>query len=99
MSDTPGTVTPRRRGRPARIEEAAPTGYRATRATRRQLEMARQFTGHGSLQAIIDAAVHGYLTGLTRTTPAYRSALASLDASLLANLDQSNGDSKTPSTH
>ena len=38
----------RKRGRPSRVEQANPTGYRATNATRRQLEMARQFTGHGS---------------------------------------------------
>jgi hypothetical protein len=60
--------------------------------------MARQFTGHSSLQAIIDTAVRKYLSGLTRTTPAYRSALEGLDASLLADLDAGNGDSEPIAT-
>jgi hypothetical protein len=99
MPDTPGSAAPRRRGRPARTAEAAPTGYRATSATRRQLEMARQFTGHSSLQAIIDAAVRGYLTGLARSTPAYRSALESLDSTLLTELDPADHDEGGPTSH
>lgn len=83
MPDTPGISPPRRRGRPPRPEEAAPTGYRATTVTRRQLEMARQFTGHGSLQAIIDAAVRAYVAALAESTPEYRTALEALDRKLL----------------
>lgn len=86
MPDTPGSSAPRRRGRPPRPEKAAPTGYRATNATRRQLEMARQFTGHGSLQAIIDAAVRAYLAGLVTGTPEYRTALKALDPKLLPDI-------------
>jgi hypothetical protein len=86
MPDTPGTPHARRRGRPPRPEEAAPTGYRATKVTRRQLEMARQFTGHGSLQAIIDAAVKAYLAALAGSTPDYRRALEALDPKLLVDL-------------
>jgi hypothetical protein len=86
MPDTLGTSPPRRRGRPRRPQEAAPTGYRATNVTRRQLEMARQFTGHGSLQAIIDAAVRTYLAALAGSSPAYRTALEALDPNLLAEI-------------
>lgn len=86
MPDTPGSSPPRRRGRPPRLEEAAPTGYRATKVTRRQLEMARQFTGHGSLQAIIDAAVRAYVVALAGSTPEYRTALEALDPRLLADI-------------
>lgn len=87
MPDTPGTPPERRRGRPPRPEQAAPTGYRATNATRRQLEMARQFTGHASLQAIIDAAVRAYVVALATGTPEYRTALQALDPKLLTDLD------------
>ena len=96
MPDTPGTAAPRRRGRPSRSEVAAPTGYRATKATRRQLEMARQFTEHSSLQAIIDAAVKAYLAALVRRTPEYRTALEILDPTLLADLGQQSSRTKIP---
>lgn len=86
MPDTPGTPRARRRGRPPRSEEALPTGYRATVLTRRQLEMARQFTGHGSLQAIIDAAVRAYLASLAANTPEYETALCAADRNLLTDL-------------
>ena len=86
MRDTPRADVRRKRGRPSRVEQANPTGYRATNATRRQLEMARQFTGHGSLQAIIDAAVRAYLSGLVASTPDFRQALRLLDPALLADL-------------
>ena len=86
MPDTPGSSHPRRRGRPPRSEEVAPTGYRATKVTRRQLEMARQFTGHASLQAIIDAAVRAYVAALARSSPEYRTALEALDPKLLADI-------------
>ena len=86
MPDTPRTDVRRKRGRPSRVEQANPTGYRATNATRRQLEMARQFTGHGSLQAIIDAAVRAYLSGLVTCTPDLRQALRLLDPALLVDL-------------
>ena len=86
MPDTPRADVRRKRGRPSRVEQANPTGYRATNATRRQLEMARQFTGHGSLQAIIDAAVRAYLSGLVTSTPDYRQALRLLDPALLGDL-------------
>jgi hypothetical protein len=86
MPDTPRADVRRKRGRPSRVEQANPTGYRATNATRRQLEMARQFTGHGSLQAIIDAAVRAYLSGLVTSTPDFRQALRLLDPALLTDL-------------
>ncbi|MGO9294196.1 MAG: hypothetical protein ACLP52_10025 [Streptosporangiaceae bacterium] len=86
MPDTRGADVRRKRGRPSRVEQANPTGYRATNATRRQLEMARQFTGHGSLQAIIDAAVRAYLSGLVTSTPDLRQALRLLDPALLVDL-------------
>jgi hypothetical protein len=86
MPDTPRADVRRKRGRPSRVEQANPTGYRATNATRRQLEMARQFTGHGSLQAIIDAAVRAYLSGLVTSTPDFRHALGDLDPALLVDL-------------
>jgi hypothetical protein len=86
VPDTPRTGVGRKRGRPSRVEQASPTGYRATNATRRQLEMARQFTGHGSLQAIIDAAVRAYLSGLVTSTPDFRQALRLLDPTLLIDL-------------
>jgi hypothetical protein len=87
MPETPRADVRRRRGRPSRVEQASPTGYRTTNATRRQLEMARQFTGHGSLQAIIDAAVRTYLSGLVTSTPDFRQALRLLDPALLVDLD------------
>lgn len=86
MADTPATLSPRRRGRPSRPEEAAPTGYRATTITRRQLEMARQFTGHSSLQAIIDAAVKAYVAALAGSDVQYRAALVALDPKLLSDI-------------
>lgn len=86
MPDTPRAEVRRRRGRPSRVEQANPTGYRATNTTRRQLEMARQFTGHGSLQAIIDAAVRAYLLGLVASKPDLRQALLLLDPALLVDL-------------
>jgi hypothetical protein len=86
VPDTPKADVRRKRGRPSRVEQANPTGYRATNATRRQLEMARQFTGHGSLQAIIDAAVRTYLSSLVTSTPDLRQALWLLDPALLVDL-------------
>jgi hypothetical protein len=86
MPDTPRAAVRRKRGRPSRVEQASPTGYRATKATRRQLEMARQFTGHASLQAIIDAAVRTYLLGLSTSTPDFRLALQLVDPALLVDL-------------
>jgi hypothetical protein len=86
MPDTPEEYVRLKRGRPSRVEQANPTGYRATNATRRQLEMARQFTGHGSLQAIIDTAVRMYLSGLVTSTPDLRQALLLLDPALLVDL-------------
>lgn len=86
MPDTPRANVRRKRGRPSRAEQANPTGYRATNATRRQLEMARQFTGHGSLQAIIDAAVRAYLSGLVTSKPDFRQALRLIDPALLVDL-------------
>jgi hypothetical protein len=96
MPDTPRANVRRKRGRPPRAEQASPTGYRATHATRRQLEMARQFTGHGSLQAIIDAAVRAYLSGLVASTPDFLRALRLIDPSLLADLglDEPTRDNK-----
>jgi len=85
MPDTPKGDVRRKRGRPSRVEQASPTGYRATNATRRQLEMARQFTGHASLQAIIDAAVRAYLSGLVANTPDFRKALRLLDPALVVD--------------
>lgn len=86
MSDTQDMRPKRQRGRPRRSEEADPTGYRATSVTRRQLEMARQFTGHGSLQAIIDAAVKGYVAALAAGRPEYLTALKALDPNLIQDL-------------
>jgi hypothetical protein len=97
MPDTPGADVRRKRGRPSRVEQANPTGYRATNATRRQLEMARQFTGHGSLQAIIDAAVRAYLSGLVTSTPDFRQALRLLDPGLLLDLGLDEPASKDES--
>ena len=97
MPDTPRADVRRKRGRPSRVEQANPTGYRATNATRRQLEMARQFTGHDSLQAIIDTAVRAYLLGLVTTTPDFRQALRLLDPALLIDLglDKPASDDKS----
>lgn len=52
---------PARRGRPARVEPAEPSGYRVTESIRRQLDLARAFTGERTNQAVIDAAVRAYL--------------------------------------
>lgn len=86
MPDTPSTPPTRRRGRPPRSAEAVPTGYRATSTTRSQLEMARQFTGHGSLQAVIDEAVKAYIAALAAKSPEYRTALEALDPKLLVDI-------------
>ena len=96
IPDTPEAGVGRRRGRPSRVEQANPTGYRATNATRRQLEMARQFTGHGSLQAIIDVAVRAYLSGLATSTPGFRQALRLLDPALLVDLGLDEPAKTTP---
>jgi hypothetical protein len=100
MPDTPRADVRRKRGRPSRVKSANPTGYRATNATRRQLEMARQFTGHGSLQAIIDTAVRAYLLGLVTSTPDFRQALRLLDPALLVDLglDEPASDKSQAST-
>jgi hypothetical protein len=48
--------------------------------------MAWQFTGHGSVQAIIDAAVRAYVVALAGSSPGYREALEALDPRLLADI-------------
>lgn len=102
MPDTPKADVRRKRGRPSRAVQASPTGYRATNATRRQLEMARQFTGHGSLQAIIDAAVREYLSHLVTSTPDFRQALRLLDPTLLVDFshhEPASNDKSPASPH
>jgi hypothetical protein len=70
------------------------TGYRATEALRREIDVARGFTGAKSTQAFIDEAVRAYLLQLRDTMPNYRRAAEALDdelrqdASNVAPLDQ-----------
>jgi hypothetical protein len=71
-----------RRGRPPRAEPAEATGYRVTSALRRELDIARGFTGAKSTQAVIDAAVRAYLIHLRDTMPNFRVAAEALDAEL-----------------
>jgi hypothetical protein len=71
-----------RRGRPPRAEHAEATGYRATEALRREIDVARGFTGAKSTQAFIDEAVRTYLLHLRDTMPNYRTAAEALDAEL-----------------
>lgn len=71
-----------RRGRPPRPEPAEATGYRITSALRRELDVARGFTGAKSNQALIDAAVRAYLTHLRDTMPTFQVAAEALDAEL-----------------
>lgn len=92
MPTKPRPASKPRRGRPPRTQEATPTGYRATAVTRRQLEMARLFTGHGSLQSIIDGAVRSYLANLASKNPGYRTALSNLDPALLVSLEAARPD-------
>jgi hypothetical protein len=73
---------PRRRGRPARSERADVTGYRITAAVRREISVARGFTGDKSTQAFIDQAVRTYLLHLRKTMPNFRVAAEALDAEL-----------------
>lgn len=90
-----------RRGRPRRAERAEATGYRATEALRREIDVARGFTGAKSTQAFIDEAVRAYLLHLRATMPNYRTAAEALDAELcegasnVASLDQ-NRRGKSP---
>lgn len=72
----------RRRGRPSRPERAEATGYRATAALRREIDVARGFTGAKSIQAFIDEAVRAYLVQLRASMPNYRVAAEALDAEL-----------------
>lgn len=78
----------RRRGRPARRERADATGYRVTPAVRREIDVARGFTGAKSTQAFIDEAVRAHLHHLRETMPNFRIAAEALDAEL--RRDQSN---------
>ncbi len=71
-----------RRGRPPRTERAEATGYRATEALRREIDVARGFTGAKSTQAFIDDAVRVYLLQLRDTMPNYRTAAEALDQEL-----------------
>jgi len=73
---------PPRRGRPPRAERADATGYRATDALRREIDVARGFTGAKSTQAFIDEAVRAYLLQLRNLMPNYRIAAEALDAEL-----------------
>jgi hypothetical protein len=77
MPDTspPPPPPPPRRGRPPRPTPAAPTGYRATAATRRQLHIAIGFTDEPSLQAIIDRAVQDFLVRLREAVPGFAEAV------------------------
>lgn len=75
-------LTPRRRGRPSRPERAEATGYRATEALRREIDVARGFTGAKSIQAFIDEAVRAHLLQLRDNIPNYRVAAEALDAEL-----------------
>ena len=78
----------RRRGRPSRSEHADATGYRSTAAVRREIDVARGFTGAKSAQVFIDEAVRAYLLHLRETMPNFRVAAEALDAEL--RRDQSN---------
>lgn len=75
-------ATSARRGRPPRAEPAEATGYRATEALRREIDVARGFTGAKSTQAFIDEAVRVYLLHLRATMPNYCTAAEALDAEL-----------------
>jgi hypothetical protein len=75
----------RRRGRPPRAEPAEATGYRVTEALRRELDIARGFTGHKSNQTLIDEAVRAYLLQLRATRDNYRIAAEALDRELQAS--------------
>lgn len=70
---------PARRGRPPRAETAEPTGYRVTESIRRELDLARAFTGERTNQAVIDRAVRQYLRGLRDSLPAFKVAAEALD--------------------
>lgn len=76
------SAAPRRRGRPSRPERAEATGYRATAALRREIDVARGFTGAKSIQAFIDEAVRAYLLQLRASVPNYQVAAEALDAEL-----------------
>ena len=65
---------PRRRGRPARPEPAEQTGYRATPAIRRELQLAVAFTGARTSQEIIDTAVREFLARLRESVPGFADA-------------------------
>jgi hypothetical protein len=80
MTDEQGL--PRRRGRPARSERADASGYRMTPTLRRQISVARGFTGANSTQAFIDQAVRAYLRHLRETMPNFRVAADALDAEI-----------------
>jgi hypothetical protein len=80
----PDAAKPRvpRRGRPARVEAAAPTGYRASDAVLRELTLSRAFTGLASTQAAIDRAVHDYLSQLRLMNANFRAAAEALDSQM-----------------
>ncbi|MBI2692765.1 hypothetical protein [Mycobacterium nebraskense] len=82
MAGQEKSPAPRRRGRPSRPERAEATGYRATEALRREIDVARGFTGIQSIQAFIDEAVRTYLLQLRDNMPNYRVAAEALDAEL-----------------
>lgn len=73
---------PRKRGRPRRPEPAEATGFRVTEALRRELDIARAFTGHKSNQALIDEALRAYLLRLRENNDNYRCAAEALDTEL-----------------
>lgn len=73
---------PPRRGRPPRAERVEATGYRATEALRREIDVARGFTGAKSTQVFIDEAVRAYLLQLRDAMPNYRRAAEALDTEL-----------------
>lgn len=59
----------------------SPSGYRVTPRARFELGMAQQFTGAGSLQAVIDAAVAEYLMKM-RSKQGFEDALRSAEREL-----------------
>lgn len=74
--------TPRRRGRPPRAETVENIGYRATAATRRQLQQAMAFTDARNLQEVIDRAVHEFLVRLRQSVPGFADAVEAAAANV-----------------
>jgi hypothetical protein len=66
------------RGPIGRQPALAPTGFRASARRRFELHMAGVFTGHESLQEIIDLAVTEFLDRL-RTVPGFPEALTAAE--------------------